>query len=92
MKGAGHYTLLDKKTGVKYAAYVHEAGSVYDVYGLPFKLNHWELTALFRAFDEYRSAARQRRNEIQDWANRRAREQQEAQEVVDRRRLAEQFK
>lgn len=91
MHGAGHYTLLDKKTGIKYAAYVHERGRIYDVYGLPFQLNHWELIALFGAFDEYRSAARVRRHEIRDWANRRARLQREAQEVADRQKFAEQF-
>lgn len=92
MHGAGYYTLLDKKTGTKYAAYVHEAGRVYDVYGLPFQLNHWELVALFEAFDEHRGAARQRLYEVREWANRRARAQREAQEVADRQRFAEQFK
>lgn len=92
MHGAGHYKLTDKKTGNEYAAYVHECNRVYDVYGLPFKLNHWELTALWEAFQEFRLEARVREESIRTYWVKRARLEAEAQEKLDRQRLADQFK
>lgn len=92
MHGAGHYTLTDKKTGNVYAAYVHESDRVYDVYGLPFKLNHWELVALWKEFQFFRAEARARKESIDTYWVKRARLAAEAQEKLDRQRFADQFK
>lgn len=92
MHGAGHYRLLDRKTGKVYAAYVHECGRVYRVYGLPFELNHWELEALWDAFLYFRIESRERKESIRTWVQRRVRLEAEAQEKLDRQRFAEQFK
>lgn len=92
MHGAGHYKLTDKKTGNVYAAYVHESDRVYDVYGLPFKLNHWELVALWKEFQCFRAEARVRKESIDTYWVKRARLEAEAQEKLDRQRFADQFK
>lgn len=92
MHGAGHYKLTDKKTGNVYAAYVHESDRVYDVYGLPFKLNHWELKALWNEFQHFRAEARARKESIDTYWVKRARLAAEAQEKLDRQRFADQFK
>lgn len=92
MHGAGHYTLTDKKTGSVYAAYVHESDRVYDVYGLPFKLNHWELVALWKEFQLFRAEARARKESISTHRMRRARLAADTQEKLDRQRFADQFK
>lgn len=92
MHGAGWYTLLDRKTGVKYGAYTHDCESVYQVYGLPFQLNHWELVALYRAFEDFRAKARERSEGILQASRQRARLEQQLKEKQDRLAFAEQFK
>lgn len=89
--GAGRWKLTDRKTGKVYGAYVHESDRVYEVYGLPFSLNHWELKALHAAFMLFRFPARHRVAENYTKRCERAREAKWAQEKLDRAEYAKQF-
>lgn len=91
-KGAGTWKFTDTKTGLSLGAYVHEAGMVHAVYGLPFDLNHWELEALYNGFYENRNKAQERLDRMRESACRRARELKCKLEKIDRLRYAEMFK
>lgn len=93
MKGAGFWELTDTKTGKTFGAYVHEEGRVYEVHSLPFQLNHWELKALWDAFNgNYRAGAKERKERMVDARYARLREARYAQEQKARLEFAEQFK
>lgn len=93
MKGAGFWELTDTKTGKTFGAYVHEEARVYEVYSLPFRLNPWELKALWDAFNgDYRAAAKKRKQRIDTARLTRDRATRHAQEQKTRLEFAEQFK
>lgn len=93
MKGAGFWELTDTKTGNTFAAYVHEEGRVYEVYSLPFRLNHWELKALWDAFNgNHREKAKVRKGRIRDSRWKREREAALAREAQLKKEFVEQFK
>lgn len=92
MKGAGFWELTDKKTGTTFGAYVHEEGSVYQVYSIPFRLNHWELKALWDAFNgKHRVKAKERRDRIRESRWKREREARWAREEQLKKEFVKQF-
>lgn len=93
MRSDGFWELTDTKTGKTFGAYIHQSDSVYSVYSLPFRLNHWELKALWDAFNgDCRTAAKERKARMVDARYARLREARYAQEQKARLEFAEQFK
>lgn len=90
--GAGTWKFIDTKTGLELGAYIHERGRVYQVYGLPFDLNHWELKAVYEGFTKRREKAEARRERMRQSAQKRAWIFKAEREKADRLRYAEMFK
>ena len=90
--GAGTWKMTDTKTKLVVGAYIHERGKIYNVYGLPFDLNHWELKALYEAFHSRYYKAQQRKERIRADALQRAWKLKNEREQVDRLLYAEMFK
>lgn len=86
------YKLLDRKNGNTYHAYVQRGQGIYEVCDLQFKLNGWELKALWEEFKLFRLEARTRKKSMLEARGKRLRLEAIAEEKFHRQRLAEQFK
>lgn len=92
--------LWDKKTGDIYQAYLcydgrgnpHPSGKhLYEVYSLPFKLNAWELDAIYRALYKSRDKAKARKARMEVSKARRVQAAIEAADKAARVEFAKRF-
>ena len=89
----GCFSLLDKKTGVLYKAFVQEEGRVLFIYeGFPFDLNVQEGIALFTTLAVFRKPARDRRYSIENSKWRRRQESIRDWEEWERKRMGREFR
>lgn len=92
--------MIDRKTGDVYMAYVtpdrrgnpHPSGwQLYGVYSLPFKLNAWELDAIYRALYNSRDKAKARKERMEVSKSRRVQAAKLAAEKAARLEFAKRF-